>query len=214
MKIIEPSYEILTPIDGEAILKFIERVARTCYKSEKLIGEGTAEKMVAGLIKSGHTAMLEFFDITVRLWVDLGFYKDVTRHRMASFAIESTRWCNYGKDKFENELKFAAPVNIAKGTPEYECWLDTMQNIEKNYVKMSAMGCTPDQMRMLLPHSTYSEVNMKANLREWRHIFQLRCSAESHAHPSIKALLGQVLRELQEKIPIVFDDINQMYMMV
>ncbi|MDR1697072.1 MAG: FAD-dependent thymidylate synthase [Rickettsiales bacterium] len=207
MKIIEPSFEILTPLDGDYILKFIERVARTCYKSENLITEDSAKKMVAALIKSGHTAMIEFFDVAVRFQCDLGFYKDVTRHRMASFAIESTRWCNYGKDKFDNELKFTRPVHILPDTPEYAIWLDTMQMIEKNYLAMAALGAKPDALRMLLPHSINAEVNIKANLREWRHIFQLRGSADSHAHPSIKHLMGGVLREFQRQIPIIFDDI-------
>ena len=66
MRIIEPSYEILTPINGDEVLKAIEKVARTCYKSEDKIGEGTAEKMILNLIKNGHEAMIEFFDITVK----------------------------------------------------------------------------------------------------------------------------------------------------
>ncbi|MDR1027075.1 MAG: FAD-dependent thymidylate synthase [Rickettsiales bacterium] len=205
MKIINPSYEIITPIDGGEILKTIERVARTCYKSENLITDSSAQKMVAALVKSGHTAMIEFADIIVRFQCDIGFYKDLTRHRMASFAIESTRWCNYGGDKFGNELKIIRPVNIKEGTPEYEIWKRAMEDIETAYLEMSKLGCAADQLRMLLPHSTAAEVNVKANLREWRHIFSLR--AIGHAHPSIKQLLRPLCREFASKIPVVFDDL-------
>ena len=82
MKIIEPSYEILTPINGMQILGTIERVARTCYKSEeKIIPGQSAGKIVASLIKNGHEAMIEFFDITVKFIHNRGFTHEVVRHK-------------------------------------------------------------------------------------------------------------------------------------
>jgi thymidylate synthase (FAD) len=64
MKLIKATYEILTPIDGKEILKTVEKVARTCYKSEDKITDESAEKMIKSLIVRGHEAMIEFFDIT------------------------------------------------------------------------------------------------------------------------------------------------------
>jgi thymidylate synthase (FAD) len=207
-KVVEPSYEILTKIDGMAILKHIEKIARTCYRSEDLISKDgeSAKKIIGNLVKMGHEAMIEHYSISVRFVCDLGFYKDLTRHRIASFAIESTRYCNYFKDKFGSELVFIQPCNIQKNTPEYKIWFDCMCDIEKKYMEMAQLKCKPDQMRMLLPHSIKAEVNITANLREWRHIFKLRTSRA--AHPSIRQLLIPLLDEFKTKIPVIFDDIT------
>ena len=206
-KIVDPSYEILTKINGLEILKHIEKIARTCYRSEdKITADGeSAKKIIATLIKLGHEAMIEHASISVRFICDLGFYKDLTRHRIASFAIESTRYCNYSKGKFGEELTYIKPCNIKEGTPEYKVWLDCMKRIEKDYLAMAKLGCKPDQLRMLLPHSIKAEVNITANLREWRHIFKLRTN--KFAHPSIYTLMRPLLSEFKRIIPVVFDDI-------
>ena len=207
-KLVDASYEILTKLNGTEILKHIEKIARTCYRSEdKITPDGeSAKKIVATLIKSGHEAMIEHFSISVRFTCDVGFYKDLTRHRVASFAIESTRYCNYSKGKFGEELTFIKPANIQEGTPEYKIWYECMCAIERAYMEMSKLNCKPDQMRMLLPHSTKADVNVTANLREWRHIFRLRCS--ERAHPSIYTLMRPLLAEFKQKIPVIFDDIE------
>jgi len=207
-KVIPQSFEILTEIDGKKILKHIEKVARTCYKSEDKIttDDSSARQIIATLIKLGHEAMIEHFSISVKFVTDLSFYKDVTRHRIASFAIESTRYCNYTKGKFGGDLTFIKPVNIDDKSPEYKIWYDCMVEIEKAYFAMGKLGCRPDQMRMLLPHSIKADVNLTANLREWRHIFKLR--AAKTAHPGIVALMRPLLAEFKKKIPVIFDDIN------
>lgn len=110
MKIIDAGYEIMTPIDGQEVLKRIEAVARTCYKSEGNIKEGSAEKMVAALVRSGHEAMLEHFSFTVKFIVDRGISHEIVRHRLASFAQESTRYCNYSKDQFQGEITVIRPL--------------------------------------------------------------------------------------------------------
>ena len=137
---------------------------------------------------------------------DIGVYKDLTRHRIASFSIESTRYCNYGKDKFDNQIKFIKPVNISEGSGEYALWLNCMENIEKIYLDMARIGCTPDQMRMILPHSTAAEVTMTANIREWKHILSLRCT--KHAHPAINQLLIPLLLKFKEDMPEIFEDVE------
>lgn len=207
VKIVNPAFEIITPIDGDTILKTIEQVARTCYKSENLITDDvqSAKKLVKNLINLNHTAMIEHYSITVRFTTDQGFLKDITRHRMASFAIESTRWCLYSKDKFGNELTMIKPVNIIEGTKEYDIWYNAMVQLEKSYMEMASLGCKPDQCRMLLPHSTKADINLTANLREWRHIFNVRLGGP--AHPSIKQLLRPLLAEFKAKIPVIFDDL-------
>ena len=211
VQIVEPSVEIISNIDGIDILKKIEKAARTCYKSEGNITEDgeSAKKMIRKLVEMGHTAMLEFADVHVLLRCDVGCYKDLTRMRHCSFAIESTRYCNYSKDKFGNEITFIKPVNIKDDTDEYAIWYNTMYEIEQSYNQMARLGCTPDQLRMLLPHSTSAYVNMKANIREWLHVFSLRCAKA--AHPSVRQIMLMTLNEFHKKIPVIFDDLYEQY---
>lgn len=108
MKIIEPKYEILTDISEGGIkeLQQIERVARVCYKSEdKITPDGeSAKKLVGFLVKQGHEAMLEHSQLSVLFTCDRGVANELVRHRIASFAQESTRYCNYSKEKFEGSI--------------------------------------------------------------------------------------------------------------
>ena len=213
VKIVEPSVEIITEIDGDKILKTIERAARTCYKTEDNISEdaSSAKKMISKLIEMGHTAMIEFADVHVILTADTGVLKDLTRHRHCSFAVESTRYCNYSKGKFGNEITVIKPCNIEEGTKEYDLWLDCMNNIETTYNQMAELGCKPDQLRMLLPHSLKCNINLKANIREWRHIFSLRCAKA--AHPSVQEIMKMVLVEFHKQIPILFDDLYEKFIL-
>jgi thymidylate synthase (FAD) len=213
VKIVEPSVEIITEINGDKILKTIERAARTCYKTEDNISEdaSSAKKMISKLIEMGHTAMIEFADVHVILTADTGVLKDLTRHRHCSFAVESTRYCNYSKGKFGNEITVIKPCNIEEGTKEYVLWLDCMNNIETTYNQMAELGCKPDQLRMLLPHSLKCNINLKANVREWRHIFSLRCAKA--AHPSVQEIMKMVLVEFHNQIPILFDDLYEKFIL-
>ena len=205
VKIAAPKVEVLTPLDGDAILKHLELCARNCYKSEDKITADSARQMVRKLLELGHEAMIEHYKLTVKLTCDMGVYKDLTRHRHVSYAIESTRYCNYSKGKFGNELTVMKPCHIKEGTPEYQIWLSTMETIEKNYNAMAELGCKPDQLRMLLPHSIKADVIMTANLREWRHIFKLRCAPA--AHPTVQEVMKMLLGTLKREIPVIFDDI-------
>lgn len=207
VKLVNPAVEILQDIDGDSILKHIELCARNCYKSEGYITEDitSAIRMINKLIALDHTAILEHYNITTRLICDVGVYKDLTRHRHASFAIESTRYCNYSKGKFGSELSVMKPCNMNEESEIYDIWLKTMNNIEKSYIEMAELGALPDQLRMTLPHSTASSVIMTANIREWRHIFKLRCAKQ--AHPSVRQIMLMLLDEFHHKIPVLFDDL-------
>ena len=114
MKIINAGFQILSDINGMEMLQAIEYIARTCYKSESSITELSAVKMVESLINRGHEAMLEHEKISVKFIVDRGVSHELVRHRMASYAQESTRYCNYSKDKFGNELTFISPCFWSK----------------------------------------------------------------------------------------------------
>jgi thymidylate synthase (FAD) len=211
MKIIEPNVEILSNINGDEILKHLELCARNCYKSESNITEDTtsAIKMINKLIELDHTAMLEHFNITIKLLCDVGTYKDLTRHRHCSFAIESTRYCNYSKGKFGNEISVIKPCNMDENSGIYHTWLKAMNDMERAYMQMAEIGATPDQLRMILPHSTAASVILTANIREFRHIFNLRCAKA--AHPSVRQIMLMTLNEFHNKIPVLFDDLYEQF---
>lgn len=208
MQIIKAGYEILDPLNGEEILKKIERVARVCYKSEEKIGGGTAEKMVRALVKSKHEAMLEHFSFSVKFIVDRGVSHELVRHRVASFAQESTRYCNYGH---EGEITVIEPCfwSWSKDGIKYNEWLSACEMAESYYLSLLEMGATPQEARAVLPNSLKTEVVMTANLREWRHFFSLRaCGSTGKPHPQMLEVAVPLLKEVKSLIPVVFDDLE------
>ena len=208
MQIIKAGYEIIDPLNGAEILKKIEKVARVCYKSEDKIGEGTAEKMVRALIKSNHFAMLEHFSFSVKFIVDRGVSHEIVRHRVASFAQESTRYCNYGKS---GNVVFIRPCFFVEDTPEMDNWMMSCMRAENTYLSLLDTGRTPQEARAVLPNSLKTEVVMTANLREWRHFFSLRaCGSTGKPHPQMLEVAVPLLKEIKELIPVVFDDLEPM----
>lgn len=205
MKIIEPYYEILDELNGREILKKIERIGRVCYKSEDLITDDSAERFVGNILKRGHESVIEHEKISVKMVCDRGVTHEIVRHRVASYSQESTRYCNYQKDKFGNELTFIKPVFWKENSPEYALWLQTMQNIETQYMQMVALGATAQEARSILPNSLKTELVVTMNLREWRHFFRLRTAAA--AHPQMREIAGMVLDGFRRGIPVVFDEI-------
>ena len=184
----------------------------------------TANKLVKRLIDSKHEAMLEFVDITVKFTCDRGVSHEIVRYRLASYAQESTRYCNYSKDKFGNELTFIIPSWLdwkeetirkgdfeksGSGSIDSQLFISNLLNAEDSYLRLIKEGWKPQQARMVLPMSIKTEINMKANLREWRHFFNLRCSQA--AHPDIRVLALDLLKQFHEVIPIIFDDLYDKY---
>lgn len=205
MKIVNPGFEILTPIDGESVLKHIELCGRTCYKSEKKITDQSCRTFVKAIINRGHEAVLEHFNITVRIICDRGVSHEIVRHRLASYCQESTRYCNYSKDDFCGEIAVIEPLFLNPGTDGYWIWKTSCEEAEKGYFSLLEYGCSPQEARAVLPNSLKTEVVMTANLREWRYFFKLRCS--SAAHPQIREIAVPLCKELQKRLPVVFDDI-------
>lgn len=210
MRIIEPSYEILTEISQGGIkeLQHIEKIGRVCYKSEDKITEDceSAKKFVQMLIGRGHEAMIEHSTLSVKFIVDRGVSHELVRHRIASFAQESTRYCNYSKDKFDNGVSFIKPFFWKEGTKEYSNWEQAMSLAEMGYLSAIDMGATPQEARSILPNSTKTEITITANYREWRNFFKLRTAKA--AHPQMTQVTRPLLKELKEKLPIIFDDIE------
>lgn len=206
MKIVKPGFEILTEFTGHE-LEHLEKVGRTCYKSEDKISEGSAEKFVRMLVGRGHEAILEHGVITVRFICDRGISHQIVRHRIASFAQESTRYCSYDKGKYGGEITVIKPCFLEEGTPNYDRWYLACRNAEEQYMKMLRHGMTAEEARSVLPNSLKTEVIMTANYREWRHFFAMRCSKA--AHPQIREIAIPLQKEFAKHIPVLFEDSDE-----
>lgn len=199
MKIVKPAVKVLTPLSLE-MLKKIERCGRICYKSEKKITEGSAEKFVQMLLARRHESVLEHVALSVLVRCDRGVTHEMVRHRLASYSQESTRYCDYGK----GGIKVIRPPF---SNPQSEAvWFSAMLYAEAQYRKMLKMGETPSIARSVLPNSLKTEIVMSANLREWRHFFLLRTSVA--AHPQIRQIAVPLLGYFQKRLPSVFSDIK------
>ena len=203
MKIVQQSHEWITPLNRDVTLKRIEQIARTCYKSEGAIKPGSAEKMVAMLCKNHHYAMIEHISLSVKFITDRGVANEIVRHRIGSYAQESTRYCNYSKNKFDNQITV---INHGYGGDKGAVWYHGCLEAEIHYQAMSAQGATPVEARDVLPLCLQTEIVCTWNLREWHEVLRLRTAKD--AHPAIRELLIPVLHELQEVYPEIFNDIE------
>lgn len=208
MKIISSQIKIEDHIDKE-ILRKIEKAGRTCYKSEEKITSESAKEFVKKILASGHETVIEHEKVTVRVICDRGVTHEIVRHRIASYSQESTRYCNYGKNKFGNEITVIDPCFWKSGNPEdkkkYEIWKKQMEATEKSYLDLLALGASPQEARSVLPNSLKTEIVMTMNLREWRHFFKLRTAP--NAHPQMREIACPLLDEFKKRIPVIFDDI-------
>ncbi len=204
MRLVEPWIKVEN-FDGVKIMKRIERACRTCYRSEDKISEESYKNLLTNCLNRGHESVLEHEKITVRIYSDIGTYKDLTRHRFASFSVESTRYCSYNKDKYGNEIAVVNPVYM-EDKEVFETWKKAIEDMEKAYMKMKELGASTDMCREVLPHSTAAEYTMTANIREWKHILELRTT--NHVHPAIRQVLIPLLLLFKEQMPEIFGDIE------
>lgn len=203
MNIIKPSIEILGNPNGIEILKAIEIAGRTCYKSEDKISEESAPNFVSMLITRGHEAMIEHQSISIRFICDRGVSHEIVRHRIAAYAQESTRYCNYAKDKFGSEITVIEPPELNERQRAH--WYNACRAAETLYFCMLDDGCSPQIARSVLPNSLKTEIVVTMNLREWRHFFKLRTAKA--AHPQMREVAIMALDSMKTLIPVVFEDI-------
>lgn len=194
MKIVEQSFKFLD-FDSEKILQTIENAGRVCYKS---IPQGDPVKFIQNLINTGHLSVLEHSILTAKLTVNRGILGELTRHRLNSFSVESSRYCNYSKDKFDGEVKFILPLDLSE--EQKEITIEAYKFAEKQYLAAIAQGMKPEQARDLLPMGLATELYTSANLRQWIYLINLRTS--TGAHPQIAALMNIAKKQLQNKLPL------------
>ena len=206
MNIIPPSFELLDRVDGTALLQKIELAGRVCYKSEAKITSDSAAGFVRRILENGHESVLEHEKLTARIVCDRGVSHEIVRHRIASYSQESTRYCNYSLDKFQNELTFIRPFFWNDDPEKFRVWEEAMAAAERAYLTLLDLGATAQEARAVLPNSLKTELVMTMDRREWRHFFRPRAAAA--AHPQMREVAVPMLRAFREAVPVIFDDIE------
>lgn len=208
MRIIPPSATAEWELTGLQMLEKIERIGRKCYKSEEKIGPGTAEKFVRMILRKGHFAMVEHVHVTVLFVCDRGVTHELVRHRLASYAQESTRYCNYGDDRFGNEITVTLPHwaqdTQADTKPQYSIWERAMKAAEGAYMEWLALGGKPQDARSVLPTGLKTEIYVTMNLREWMYVFSMRTPQD--AHPDMRVVMHSLRDQFKAHIPVFFEE--------
>jgi len=205
MKVVKQSFEVLYPYSAlawEEECRLIEVAGRTAYKSEDKITEDSYKQFIEMIVKRGHEAVLEFGNMIVKFITDRGISHELVRHRLCSFVQESTRYCNYSSDKFGKELTFIKPGCITDAMSGE--WQVSCEDAEQSYLRQIASKVSPQTARAVLPNSLKTEIVVKANFREWRHIFRLRAISKA-AHPDMRALMLPLYEQCRKECPVVFD---------
>ena len=199
MRIIKPSVSIESNISYEEALRIVENATRVCYKSEDKIKEGSAEKLIRGIIKAKHFGCIEHVSLTVKFICDRACSHQLVRHRLMSFNQKSQRYCK------EDNLEVIKP----EGLENTSLWLESCRQAENAYAEMIRRGEKSEVARGALPNSTATEIYATANLREWRHFFELRC--DRTAQKDIRMLALELLCQMFEKYPVFFEDLVDKY---
>lgn len=289
MKLINSSVELLEqPTTFNGMLKFIELAGRVCYKSEDKITVDSASKFVDGLIKSGHTSVLEhgtvnltipvdwnkYFDefpsdysevidtittdpyslhiekdgyllvttnyrrlrdlresgfdynpymwgetegflkrLSFRIVCDRGVLAEFTRHRKFSYSVESTRYCNYSKDKFNNQLTFIipswmdssydyeSPIRPSEDSPDYKdyTFVKSLEYAEESYMELLKSGCKPQEARAVLPMALKTEMVVTGFVEDWKHFLSLRSpkAGAKGVHPDMAVIADMIYDKIE-----------------
>lgn len=199
MRIVKPSVSIESNISYNEALRIVENATRVCYKSEDKIKEGSAEKLIKGIIKAKHFGCIEHVSLTVKFICDRACSHQLVRHRLMSFNQKSQRYCK------EDNLEVIKP----DGLKNTAIWLESCRQAENAYAELIRRGEKPEVARGVLPNSTATEIYATANLREWRHFFELRC--DRTAQKDIRMLALELLCQMFEKYPVFFEDLVDKY---
>lgn len=226
IELVKQNFNIIQCSDPDAILEFLERCGRKCYKSEAKITSGSAKKFLSRILTNKEHPVIEHCIVSVDIRTNRGVSHELVRHRLASYMQESTRFCNYaGKD-----IMIIRPPKVNLPLGFYDCarvremelsgtidvkssvWIHSILSSVYAYVQLLDKMSTyqleewkPEDARDVLPNALKTEIIMTCNLREWRHVFTERTSKK--AHPQMRNLMRAMLYDFKQRIPIIFDDI-------
>jgi len=213
MKIIEPSFEILTPFGslseqvGIQMLQFIEKMARISHRSEERQTEDSWRRFIqAVVLEHGDWSVVEHAALTVVFRVDRGVTHELVRHRLFSFTQESTRFVNYAK---KTDLEFIEPAELKSGeggSSSRFLWTNSIGESERTYLDLLRNGIRPQEARSVLPNALAATIAVTGNLRNFRHFLLMRTSKETH--PDFRRVTDPLLMEFKMFIPLLFDDIE------
>jgi thymidylate synthase (FAD) len=209
MVIVEPSFTILHPTSKEQALEALRRVelaGRVCYKSEDRATSDSSSRFIQMLIQRGHWSVIEHASMTAHIVTNRGVTHELVRHRLASYSQESTRYCNYNQGRFGGEIALVIPPELSE--EELVIWREGVRAAEWAYLELVRRGVSPQIARGVLPNDLKAEIVVTANLREWHHLFSLRCAPK--AHPHMRQVMLQGLAQAIAWFPPVFDDLAGM----
>lgn len=189
----------------EEVLFTFRTAARNCYQSatDKNNNYEDTERLVKALIKSGHCSTLEFNFIPAQIIGDRNLMGQLTRHRLLSFCIESARYNNY-----KDGIKVITPADMTEAG--YEIWRASCIVAESAYLELLDKGCKPETARSILPSCLATSIVCGGNIREWRHVFELRL--EKHAQVDIRNVMKSLLEDFYRNYPPFFEDLAERFL--
>jgi len=210
LKITKRDVSLVNPPSYETVLMTFNTAARNCYQSlnDKTDNMESAEALARKLIAIGHGSPIEMNNITFRFVGDRNFLAQLSRHRLLSLAVESARYCNYSRGKFNHSVSFVKPLGIVTEEQE-KIWEESCKKSEEDYFKLLDAGCKPETARSVLNTSLATHIIASGNIREWRHVVELRC--DTHAQEDIRALIMWALTLLYKHYPVFFEDLYAKY---
>lgn len=153
-----------------------------------------------------HGSPKEHGYLTVEFVTNRGVSHELVRHRHAGYSQQSTRYCNYTKDRFNNQLTFIQDSAVMAAQEYYDIWIEGLRRTEEEYFNRIKGGQKPEEARGCLPNDLKTEIQVSANLREWHDIFRLRCAPS--AHYQMRELIIPLAREMKKQLPCLFDDLD------
>jgi len=209
MIVIEPSFEVLTPFGslteqvGLQMLQFVEQMARISHRSEDKQTDDSWRRFIqAVVVEHGDWSVVEHATLTVIFRVDRGITHELVRHRLFSFTQESTRFVNYGK----KDIEFIEPTYLQGRKNALFLWKMAIQESERTYLDLLRDGTRPQEARSVFPNALAATIAVTGNLRNFRHLFLMRTSKETH--PDFRRVVDPLLQTFKQFIPLLFDDLE------
>lgn len=230
-----PKVQIAGGVDYAQTVFLVSRAARLCYNlpMDDKDSIKNHEEYISKRMKVKHDSVLEHSAISVLFQVDRGITHEMVRHRLSSFTQTSTRYCDYYNEKFGRNITCIIPPHVkavdpgnyrlemngigelTKNGKPFLCesideliWLESLIRSESDYITLRSVKWTPEQARGVLPHQTMAVIMWTANIREWRHILNLRAlGTTGRPHPQMEEVMIPLLYEFQKRYPVFFKDI-------
>lgn len=227
MKIIKSNFEFINPPTEKEAYSKIATAMRNCYRSDLTKDSETKddEYFVDKAIRKNHLSVIEHESVAVNIICDRGVSHELVRHRLASYSQESTRYCNYSNGKFGKELTFIQPSwatffikhGHVLGQDDFKSciyqnrvdlksmnivMMNSLAAAERAYFDLLGIGATPQEARAVLPNALATKIAMTCNMREWIHVFMLRCAED--AHPDMREVMIPLCKKMCKMYPAIF----------